>query len=673
MTRIRWYVTVLAALGFGANLGAQDHPSSAVIRGSTASIGNRAIEAVWRIQTDKLKPASMRNRLAGTAIPVAPELFTLVLADGSAVNASSMRGLGSPRVETLVPDPRASRLADRIGGRQIAADFEGPGGVRIAWRAILRDGGNYLRQQVTFIPGARELNLREIILLDAPWPRAGVVGRVQGSPVVAGNTFGGIEHPLADSSVEGGRARSRLSRPVPLRPGQTLVVSCVIGVAPTGQLRRAFLQYLERERAHPYRPFLHYNSWYDIGYFPDTRYDEAAALAVVQAFGNELHDRRGVTLSSFLFDDGWDNPESLWNFNAGFPEGFRKINAAAARYGAAPGIWLSPWGGYNAPRKVRLAFGERQGYETNKEGFALSGPVYYQRFREVCMNMVRQYGVNMFKFDGVGRALGSVPDSRFGSDFEAAIQLIADLRSEKPDLFINLTTGTWPSPFWVQYADSIWRGGEDHDFFGKAPGSDRQRWITYRDAQTYNNIVSGGPLFPINSLMLHGLIFAKSADRLGRDPGGDFVAEVRSYFGTGTQLQEMYITPSLLSPQDWDALAEAANWSRKNAGVLCDTHWIGGDPAKLQVYGWASWTRSKGIIVLRNPGDRPTSLDLDVARAFELPHDAPRRYRAHSPWAADQQAQVFELRAGRRYTFRLKPFEVLTLDAVPAQAGGTSR
>jgi hypothetical protein len=31
-------------------------------------------------------------------------------------------------------------------------------------------------------------------------------------------------------------------------------------------MRRAFLTYLERERAHPYRTFLHYNSWFDIGF-----------------------------------------------------------------------------------------------------------------------------------------------------------------------------------------------------------------------------------------------------------------------------------------------------------------------------------------------------------------------------------------------------------------------
>ena len=44
--------------------------------------------------------------------------------------------------------------------------------------------------------------------------------------------------------------------------------SFVIGVAPKDQLRRAFLYYLERERAHPYRPYLHYNSWYDTAWQP---------------------------------------------------------------------------------------------------------------------------------------------------------------------------------------------------------------------------------------------------------------------------------------------------------------------------------------------------------------------------------------------------------------------
>jgi len=103
-------------------------------------------------------------------------------------------------------------------------------------------------------------------------------------------------------------------------------------------LRRVFLAYLERERVHPYRPFLHYNSWYDLGYF--TPYTENDAVNVINAFGRALVEQRGVVLSSFLFDDGWDSHKTLWKFNDGFPNGFGEVRAAAERFGAEPGVWM---------------------------------------------------------------------------------------------------------------------------------------------------------------------------------------------------------------------------------------------------------------------------------------------------------------------------------------------
>jgi len=254
-----------------------------------------------------------------------------------------------------------------------------------------------------------------------------------------------------------------------------------------------------------------------------------------------------------------------------------------------------------------------------------------------------------------------IPGSRFDSDFAAAISLIADMRAARPDLYVNLTTGTYRSPFWLQVADSIWRGGEDHSFAGV--GSFRQQWITYRDGDTYRGIVKKGPLFPLNSLMLHGLIYAKSAKNLDTDPGDDFASEVHDYFGTGTQLQEMYITPSLLTPKNWDVLAEAAKWSRVNAATLVDTHWIGGDPRQLEVYGWAAWSPAKGILTLRNPSDKAQSFALDVRDAFELPPGAPAVFRMSSPF--DAAAAPVDLRGGEAHTFELQPFQVLTLEGAP--------
>jgi hypothetical protein len=171
----------------------------------------------------------------------------------------------------------------------------------------------------------------------------------------------------------------------------------------------------------------------------------------------------------------------------------------------------------------------------------------------------------------------------------------------------------------------------------------------------------------LNSLMLHGLIYARQAEHLGSDPEDDFKNEVHSYFGSGTQLQELYISHALLSKRNWDTLAEAANWSRHNTEVLRDTHWVGGDPDKLEVYGWAAWSPAKAILTLRNPSDKRQSISIDVGEALELPPEAPRRFLASSPWKQDSAATSAPLTAGQKHGFTLEPFEVLTLEALPTE------
>ena len=638
--------------------------ATAKVDGPRLTIGNGLVSGEWEAGPGGLRLARLVDRRSARAIDVGRPAFSVTIG-AAVVDAARLRPASAPRSEELPVLWGVSRRSDAVPGRQLVADLvDEAGAFRVAWRAILREGSSYLRQEVTVTAGATDVPLTEICLVDLALD--GVLsGNVKGSPVTSGSWFFGVEHPLSTSWAAQGRVRCALARALPLRAGQSATVSAVFGATPAGQMRRGVLEYVERERAHPYRPFLHYNSWYDLGYF--TKFDEAGALGVIRAFGEELVAKRKVALDGFLFDDGWDD-RKLWGFHEGFPNGFEPLAQAAAKYGAAPGAWLSPWGGYGKPKKERLAWAAEQCFEVQGGGLALSGPVYYARFREVCLEMIRRYGVNQFKFDGTGNASSVVPGSAFGSDFDAAIALIDDLRREKPDLYVNLTTGTYPSPFWLRWADSIWRGGEDHDFTGV--GTDRQRWITYRDADTYQGVALAGGLFPLNSLMLHGLVFAKHAKRLDTDPAGDFDAEVRSYFGTGTQLQEMYVTPSLLSQAAWDRLAECARWSRRNADVLVDTHWVGGDPARLEVYGQASWSPRLGILTLRNPSNRPQTIALDPAAVFQLPERAPETYQARSPFRTGEATEPLLLRAGTRHTFTLKPFEVLTLEAAPALAVG---
>jgi hypothetical protein len=631
------------------------------VEGSVYRLGNGVVEAQWSVMDGRVAGLAVVDgaRKSRIALPVP---FALLMKDGGMVDPRTLVPVGAPRFVAMTAEAGASRFAERVPGEAFESEMRNAdGSLKVVWRIVLRDGSRYVRQTVTMTAAEKDVGIARVRMVDAVMPGAEVVGSVKGSPIVAGDFYAGFEDPLSDSKVRDGRAVATIDRTLPLRAGQTVTYSSVVGVVREGQLRRDFLGYLERERAHPYRTFLHYNSWYDIGYF--TPYGEAEALDRINAIGRELHEKRGVTLDSYLFDDGWDDHAALWSFSKDFPKGFTPLREAAAKYGAAPGVWLSPWGGYGEPKKERVAAGRAAGYEVIDGGFALSGPKYYERFRAVTLEMVRKYGINQFKFDGTGNADSVFPGSKFDSDFAAALALIHDLREAKQDLYVNLTTGTYPSPFWLLDADSIWRGGEDDSVAGVGPY--RERWITYRDADTYEEVVKAGPLYPLNSLMLHGMIYAQHQKKLSVDPDGDFRNEVRSYFGTGTQLQEMYITPSLLTEANWDDLAEAAKWSRANADVLKDTHWVGGDPAWLKVYGWASWSKRKGILVLRNPSDKAQRMSVDIGKAFELPVGAERVYVAKSPWMSDAGAPALTITAGTEHLFQLEPFQVLTLEMLP--------
>ncbi len=639
-------------------------PGPATITGNGAQIraGNTALELAWTLTPQGLKPATIHGD--GQTLALGGELFQIVLADGQRYAASALAPQGKPILGRLSPDPKAARLAARIPGRQAKVTLRSTDGrLRVLWRAIAHDGANYVRQEVSVTAPGADCVIKEIIWMDEAMPGARVAGRTDGSPVVAGNFFFGCEDPHAVAAE--GRVTFRLQRDALLHKGETLTQSFVVGVAPPGQLRRAFLYYLERERAHPYRPFLHYNSYYDIPWL-EQPFNEATCLEAIRIFGERFIKPHGVVMDGMVFDDGWDDPKTLWQFNSGFPKGFAPLVAPCRQYHTRLGVWLSPFGGYGETQKKRLQFGREQGYETNPAGFSLAGPKYYAAFKRSCIGMIRNYGVNHFKFDGIAAGTQANGGADYVLDTEAMRRLMLELRQEDPNLYINLTTGSWPSPFWLRYADSIWRQGRDMGFAGKGPK--QQQWLTYRDQETFRNIVGKGPLFPLSSLMTLGVAYSRHG--MAGNPtfnSAGFKDDVRAFFGGGTSLQELYIQPGKLTSDDWSVLAEAAKWSRANADVLSDTHWLGGDPAKLEVYGYASWSPRKGVVMLRNPDDQPHEFALDVGAAFELPAGAPQRYALKSPWAEDAAKPALSAEAGKPLPIALKPFQVSILDAVAAK------
>jgi hypothetical protein len=488
-----------------------------------------------------------------------------------------------------------------------------------------------------------------------------VDGAINSSPIVADSFFIIPGKPIINTYAYEATTNLNVELKTPIQPETPVSYTTYFGTFPeTNQLRRSVNQFIEVVRPRPYKPYLHYNSWMDIGFF--TTYTEQDVLGRMDEWNKEFITGRGVPLDGFLLDDGWDDRTGRWLFGPAFSHGFATVREKAASLHSSVGLWLSPWGGYNKPRDIRVSHAKEYGFETVDGKLALSGARYFENFNEQILKLIKNEHITAFKLDGMGNANSHIKGSKFASDFDASIALLHNMREASNNLFINLTTGTDASPSWLLYADSIWRQGDDINLYG--PGTPVQQWMTYRDAETFRSIVRKGPLFPLNSLMYHGIVSAEHAyyglEKVQTD--SDFADQVWSYFATGTQLQELYITPSMLNKAKWDTLAQAAKWSRDNTKVLVDTHWVGGDPTALEVYGWASWTKDKAILGLRNPSDKPQTYYLNLKKDFEIPQGEAEHFTMKAVYGSNDTVPADYKNA---VVVTLKPLETLVFEAMP--------
>eukprot|EP00041_Stephanoeca_diplocostata_P029049 m.847507 g.847507 ORF g.847507 m.847507 type:complete len:769 (+) comp23485_c0_seq1:89-2395(+) len=574
----------------------------------------------------------IQNLAAGLALPqqLKPELFLLETSTKWIINSSQCTA-------TDVIENHDSSVST------VNVHLVCPHDLLFMWTATLDDNDHFLRIRVRWQAAVPTVPLYVLVLRMSS---AGVrmQGSVLGSPFSTDRSllFVAAEHPLAVN----GLLQTDMATAVcgtgylPTTPvgawaeGLSVVVGSVVELS---QLRRDFQRYLATTRASPPRPFLHYNSWFDFASwqepnasFHDRNMTEDICLDRVTAFGTALVRDRNVVMDSFLWDDGWDNQSSMWDFNRKtFPHGFDNIRAAASTYDIGTGVWLSPWGGYGDAKESRLEHAAANGYETSEmtsgRGFSLSGPRYFKRFHDIMLNMVVRYNVNMFKVDGIGFEGNH---TTIANEMEGMLHLVQQLRaSAQKDLFVSLTTGTWPSPFWLQHGDAVWRGHRDLGLDGT--GSRRLMWINFRDAVVYHLVVRRAALFPLSGLMLHGIVLgavgeSRAAGLDTMEHMADFEQEVWSYFAMGVCLQELYISPDLMTPALWDVVAAAAKWARSRHSILQDSHWIGNDPLS-SIYGFASWSaiNETGIVLLRNPHPMVVSVNTHLRAIFEMPTTVP--------------------------------------------------
>lgn len=591
------------------------------------------------------------------------DLFRIGLADRTEFSSQDMK-LASVTTENYAADPKAAKGSERFRGKGVKAVFT-RGDLRVEWRAVLRDGSHYLRTEMSISSG-KDVRMDHIVpmiyAVDVRKAKSAprVVGNTRGAALLSSKLFAGLETPMgvntnnldsADIANINSRDMVKMEgnwvRHTTLKAGKTWTVSSVVGLVAKGQQRRSFLAYSERERAAAWHPMTIYNSWYELNidrnnapgnrgiYDPNDKQNlngdytgnmtAAQCEDVVRHWKAKFYDVYGKTPVAYVFDDGWD-AYGTWTFNPNFPNGFKEVDKLAREMGAGIGAWLGPVGGYGASGEYR------RNYWRGRGGMQLSNHVYYDYFVKCSSDMIDKYDFRFFKFDGISAQFSAVgPDMTDAGleNCEGIISIENDVRKKRGDIFYNTTVGTWASPFWFQVSDAVWR--QEGDFGKTGVGDDREQWITYRDRLVYQNFVDRSPICPINTLMTHGVILSRfGAVSKTMDYDG-IVREMRCGFGCGSSMVELYTDYKLLDEIKnhdgeagtlWRQLADCMNWQQRNADVLPDIHWVGGNPwdgAHANVYGWAAWNGKKVTLTLRNPDVKPQAMTTTLRKVFDIP------------------------------------------------------
>lgn len=542
-------------------------------------------------------------------------------------------------------------IAEAAGGaRQINIYFKAvsaPFKVKLSYRLSPNDF--CVRKKIAICDSMQGTHfLRQIAPVDA-----GIFGSLVnskpggfGQPVVfsvgQGGAFFGLEYPASENTTkfDKGNIAVRCGQEMGMKIDAPWIESewAVIALTPNSYVKYWFMKYVESIRVAPVKPYTLYNSWYDLRAvdYPsrvptpeNAVMNEKNILRIIDLIRKNMIEKNNIKLDAFVLDDGWDVYKSDWVMKKDqFPNGIKPIVDELKKTGTELGIWFGPTGGYSA-RLDRINWMKDHGYEVVGKGrdyamLCLAGNNYSSIFRKRVTDFTRE-GAGYFKWDGIQFSC-SEPDHGHPvglysrrAVMESVIDKCNAVRSVNPNTYLNITSGTWLSPWWVKYANQIWMDGGDYGYADVPSISARDAAITYRDFVLYEDFKIKDLWFPVANLMTHGIIKG-NLEKLGgeNEPLDKFTNEAMLYFARGVSMYELYISPDLLTDAEWSAMSKSLTWAKDRFPILQQGEMIGGDPRKREAYGYVHFNGSKGIIAARNPFINPNRLRTELNPAWGL-------------------------------------------------------
>jgi len=645
---------------------------------ATIALGNDSLERVVSLADGAVGTITLRNKISGREYMLGgPEFEIRLIAERVGYNFGAENPVVLTNSTMRLAGHRAVDLPG--GGKRLVLQLESRRGrlpaIDLDLIYEIAPGDFFTRQHVHIAkPAEGTYFLDSIAVAGNNWGIARFALGGYGQPLFTSDLFLGLEYPTGVNRAERGEVSLAYTVGQDIPEGDYTSESAVIGVAPQGAVHPQFLAYVDRIRVAPVRPFLLYNSWYDL---QRLAMNHTNTLERVPQLQKLLLDKYKLHLDSFVLDDGWDDMRHLWAIDPQrFPGGFRDLAAALAGISSGLGLWFGPIGGYDQ-REVRIATGRQEGMEvtTNGQYLCIAGDHYGRLLSDTMARYQKQYGVNYFKVDGVsfscnaenhGHPAGIYADAAVA---RSLIGMLERLRGQDPKIFLNITTSIWLSPWWLRWADTVWMGGADSGYLPSVPTlAPRQSAVSYRDSVLYDDFVTHRAQFPISSLMTHGVIKGKY-NMLGgnQETLDDWRDEVVHYFSVGNMMYELYISPDILSPGEMDALGNTVRWAEANAHPLLDNSTLVlGDPAAREPYGYVHSSPARSIVTLRNPFVRPRTVKLRVgAEEGFVPPSQPMAVEVIYPYRKLERGTV---KFGDALSFDLGAYEEIVVELHPAEA-----
>ena len=569
---------------------------------------------------------------------------------------------------------------------------------------------------------------------DAQWTIPHVGGIVQmnefkanlGQPIYIQGMFFGCEFPETDNQIEEGTGHIRYYTGKTFErfeadnqlttDGKYVTWQTVAGAARSTDnqvIQADFFEYIY-SIATPSEFRIQYNSWFDNMMLID---DQSILESFIE-IDQELNKTEVRPLDSYVVDDGWINynhtyvvdaaragttlnQSGFWEFNSKFPNELYPSSELVHKFGSNFGVWVGPRGGYNfygSLADIITASGKG-----SKAGGSIdvADRVYIQNLTDMFCDFQDRFGVNYWKWDGFAdqaqynafAAADGVPgysNSHMTGGYnnmyhvtdlwEAWIDLFEAVRANAKEngidnLWLSLTCYTNPSPWFLQWANSVWMQCTHDQKDANFGLTKMNKQMTYRDSVYYDFLVNHQFQFPLANIYNHDPVYGKEGTGMNKNTAtdDDFQNYLYMQSARGTTFWELYFSDSIMTDGKYEVTGEFLEWAEESSRMLRNAKIFGGMPdrtflenatsneAYAEAYGFSGFDGTDGIISIRNPhSSQAKTITFTFDRIIGVPEDAGtlKYYLVHNYNMPAGSDLTGEFTYGETYTFTLQPNEV---------------